>query len=799
MATFTVVLDNSPLGSTNSGGYNAFIDAYGNGTNDTLNVYVTPSYNGDLSNYADIWADSGDTINFFFDPAYRPIADANVSANDAYVTITGTSTHYIELNDGVIDGGVFTGTITFAVGIPPDYVVEGTTGDDVIDASYLDDPEGDQVDAGDALSGGDEDSIVGGGGNDTIYGGAADDTIEGDGTLPSGGSSVDGNDVVFGGGGDDSISGGGGDDVLYGDGDGPGLIGDGSFDMDYGSSNNTINNLPTQIAGLFNGNSSTTVDYRDAASRVGTPEDIVDPTDDGGYIRMISFQTSRELLGIDMGQTLLAGETYTITFDGALGATNSGSFLGEGNGAFEFYGSSVEGQTGGGYGLPANAVSIGNVSITTADVDGDGDSRTFDTYTLTFTPTVDIESLYVRGDYNGSTTTPEYYFIDNIGVTHDSAPPPAPGNDTIDGGDGADIIDGQEGDDSLTGGTGNDTFVASSGADIIDGGADTDTYTAIDTTTLSDPNLTVNVDDIGDGSAVVSGGMTSDVLTSVENYIADETTGNDEITLTTTVTDVSTIVGLDDNSVGTFTPADGGPVINFGPSDALQLSDVLAITDVRGTFQITSGDETGQIGNISFENFETINFDVAPVCFARGTMILTPNGDVPIEDLRVGSRVETLDHGPQTIRWIGSTKRAATGACAPVHIRTGALDNDRDLWVSQQHRMVLRGARAELLFGEHEVLVPAKSLVNDCSIRIVEGGVVEYFHILFDNHEIIYAEGAMAESLHLGKQSFDALSHVSMREIEMLFPELAENRSNVPVTARQVLRHYEVKALLRAV
>lgn len=763
MATFTVILDNSPLGGTNSGGYNAFIDAYGNGSNDTLNVYVTPGYNGDLSNYADIWADSGDTINFFFDPAYRPIENANVSPNDAYVTISGTPTHYIELNDGVIDGGVFTGTITFDVGIPPDYIVEGTTGDDVIDASYLDDPEGDQVDAGDALSGGDEDSIIGGGGSDTISGGAADDTIEGDGTLPAGGTSADGDDVIYGGGGDDSISGGDGDDVLYGDGDGPGAIGDGSFDGDYGSSNNTVENLPTPIMGVFDGNSSTTADYRDAASRVGTPEDIVDPTDEGGYLRFISFQSSRELVGFELGTPLLAGETYTLTFDGALGATNSGSFLGEGNGAFQFYGSPIAGETGGGYGLPTNAVSIGNVSITTADVDGDGDSRTFDTYTLTITPTQDLQSLYVRGDFNGSTTTPEYYYIDNLSVVDANAVPVVGGDDTIDGGTGDDVLHGEDGNDVLDGGADNDTLFGGVGDDILTGGSGNNTATGGEgnDTFVYTAGETLDITDFGAGSTNTTDG---------------DNTNNDFVDLSSYYTNQAEFEadladdGIANQSVGDF--SDNASMVGGG---------VTGLTGLTGISQTSLAEQTGI------------------VCFARGTMILTPNGEVPIEELLVGSRVETLDHGPQTVRWIGSTQRAAHGACAPVRIRAGALENDRDLWVSQQHRMVLRGARAELMFGEHEVLVPAKSLVNDCSVRIVEGGEVEYFHILFDNHEIIYAEGAMAESLHLGKQSFDALSHASIKEIEMLFPELTKATTKLPETARQVLKHFEVRALLHAV
>ena len=131
------------------------------------------------------------------------------------------------------------------------------------------------------------------------------------------------------------------------------------------------------------------------------------------------------------------------------------------------------------------------------------------------------------------------------------------------------------------------------------------------------------------------------------------------------------------------------------------------------------------------------------VCFTRGTLIKTDQGERPIEELAAGDMVLTMDHGYQPIRWIGSSKRAATGDLAPILIRKGALGNDRDLRVSPQHRMLLQGWQAELLFGELEVLATAKSLLNDHSILRDEGGEVEYFHMLFDTHEIIYAEGCL--------------------------------------------------------
>ncbi len=114
--------------------------------------------------------------------------------------------------------------------------------------------------------------------------------------------------------------------------------------------------------------------------------------------------------------------------------------------------------------------------------------------------------------------------------------------------------------------------------------------------------------------------------------------------------------------------------------------------------------------------------DFAPVCFTSGTQIATVSGDRCIEGLVAGDLVLTMDRGYQPIRWIGSSKRPATGDLAPILIRKGALGNNRDLRVSPQQRMLLQGWQAEMLFGEEEVLVTAKSLVNDHSILRDGGG-----------------------------------------------------------------------------
>ena len=112
--------------------------------------------------------------------------------------------------------------------------------------------------------------------------------------------------------------------------------------------------------------------------------------------------------------------------------------------------------------------------------------------------------------------------------------------------------------------------------------------------------VTVAVNDQGDGTATHSGG-TTDTLSSIEAFIAGESLGVDAITINDTGPGFleGDVTGLDDNAVGTFTPA-SGPAVNFGPSETQQLSDILAL-GVPGTVQITSGDEAGTVGGIVFE------------------------------------------------------------------------------------------------------------------------------------------------------------------------------------------------------
>ncbi len=150
--------------------------------------------------------------------------------------------------------------------------------------------------------------------------------------------------------------------------------------------------------------------------------------------------------------------------------------------------------------------------------------------------------------------------------------------------------------------------------------------------------------------------------------------------------------------------------------------------------------------------FHTVDQNVAyshqVVCFAAGTLIATPRRARPVEVLRPGDMVMTRDHGPQPVVWVARREGTGLGANAPVHFAPGSIGNRAPLRLSQQHRVLIRSAMAELMFAAPEVLVPAKALVDARAVCLMPCARITYVHLLMGQHEILDAAGGAAcESL----------------------------------------------------
>ncbi len=182
--------------------------------------------------------------------------------------------------------------------------------------------------------------------------------------------------------------------------------------------------------------------------------------------------------------------------------------------------------------------------------------------------------------------------------------------------------------------------------------------------------------------------------------------------------------------------------------------------------------------------------ELGPACFTPGAPIVTERGPVPVEELRPGDRVRTRDHGLQTLRWLGRARHAAQGVFAPVLIGKGALGNRAALRVSQQHRVLVTGWRAQLFLGADEALVPALHLVDGDSIRIQPGGMVTYIHLLFDRHEIVTTAGLHSESFHPAA-ALASGERAVRREVSRLFPGLSPGAVRRIPAARRVARRHE--------
>ncbi len=209
--------------------------------------------------------------------------------------------------------------------------------------------------------------------------------------------------------------------------------------------------------------------------------------------------------------------------------------------------------------------------------------------------------------------------------------------------------------------------------------------------------------------------------------------------------------------------------------------------------------------DLGYETTYTASEVTTTVCFCRGSLIFTPEGMIRVEDLTEGDMVWTKDRGIQPVRWVGSKRFTQNelqnnSHLRPIRIQPGALGDMipiMELTVSPQHRMLVDSEIAQRIFKTKEVLVPAVKLVELDGVEIAnDHSDVEYYHILFDQHEVILANGAWSEALYTGKHAMESLSEEARQEILTIFPEICEP-DFCPLPARMIPdRGKEIKALI---
>lgn len=357
------------------------------------------------------------------------------------------------------------------------------------------------------------------------------------------------------------------------------------------------------------------------------------------------------------------------------------------------------------------------------------------------------------------------------------------GNDQILGGEGNDVLVGGEGDDLLVGGDGDDVIFGGAGNDFMKGFHGSDTFK-------------VGVHEDGPSHDIVNGGAKQTFETGLPG--ASNASGIDKLYLEGPVS-----VTLFDNDGNFVRSVD----LAAGDEEDLQaqgLDDGIATLSDGSTVKFTNIEQICVVEEVT----EPEDCDDC-ICFTSGTQIATIGGLVAVDTLKVGDKIITRDNGYQEIRWIGR-KKVSAGVLAmqphlkPVLIRAGALGPDlpeRDMMVSPQHRMLLTNAELMLHFGETEVLVPAKHLIDGKGVSQANAQGIEYIHVLFDHHEVILADGAWSESFQPGDYSLSTLDQEARAELRELFPELENAEGQVAYAAsRPTLkaREAEMRSAMRA-
>jgi Hint domain len=325
---------------------------------------------------------------------------------------------------------------------------------------------------------------------------------------------------------------------------------------------------------------------------------------------------------------------------------------------------------------------------------------------------------------------------------------------------------------------------------------------------LEKQNITVsgggNLDGVtqGDGSHLLGRTVTLNSASWKETFVFDNDADFQDTDASQTLSGAQTINGVSyangtvveaeyrivlSDGLGNSWVAFGYNVNNSSPAFGT-IEGLILRPDANGNFPpvgiALTVTQTGEGPSAAVTGVNPYTTYAAPPCFTPGTLISTPAGDRPVEDLAPGDLVMTRDNGPQPLRWIGRVALSPDHLAArpehrPVSIAPGALAfgvPTRTLRLSPQHRVLVTGWKAELLFGQVEVLVPATALRNDRNIRTDHSADgIAYLHLLFDRHEIIFAEGAEVESLHapwFARTPHTAALHA---ELAALFPDIFDN------------------------
>ena len=748
----------------------------GDGT-DTIIGFEAPTDNGDGTYTGN---DRLEVSQLTSDGGTTPVTTGNVVVTDTVGDGSGDAILTFPGGESLILIGVPVSAVSapaqlVAMGIPasvPDYIVEGTAGDDVIDASYTSDPEGDRIDAADNLAGTDADVVTAGTGNDTVNAGLGNDTIglgDGDDTAvlnessgsdsivgaetgetlgdlidasglssdvtltysgPEAGSLVfgsnsatfaeierivlgSGQDSVVGGVGNENVAGGDGNDTLTGGLGNDTLAGDAGADSLTGGDGND------DLSGGA-GADTLTGGLGDDQIALGTGDLVADTvvfSDGHGSDTLSGFAAPTDSgLGTFIGNDQL--DVRGLTSDGGTTPVTTASVTvtdtngdGTGDAILSFPGGeslTLLGVPVSAVSLPAQLVAMGIPAAPAPDQLVEGTSGN------------DVIDTLYTGDPEGDRVDA----ADNLAGTDDDVIDAGAGNDTVDGGAGNDSIAGGTGADNLTGGIGNDTLSGGAGSDTLRSDAGTDSLSG----------------DADGDRFILTDGMGADTLAGGETV----TTGTDFDVIDATGLTGTVTVSFTGTESGTLT--DGTDTISFTGIEQILTNtrnDTIDASSSGGSTSISAGaGEDTVLGGVGSDSMDGGDGNDSLFGGAGNDSLMGGSGD---DTLTGGTGADTMDGGAgNDIFGLLSTGDLASGGDGDDVFTVGPGD------LGGGTAVIDGGETGEVLGDRLNITGPATlnmSSAESGTVTWLDGSVLSFSNIETVNYTACFAAGTRIRTI----------------------------------------------------
>lgn len=205
------------------------------------------------------------------------------------------------------------------------------------------------------------------------------------------------------------------------------------------------------------------------------------------------------------------------------------------------------------------------------------------------------------------------------------------------------------------------------------------------------------------------------------------------------------------------------------------------------------------VGTMSIRDNTPGSIPTTYTCFAAGTLIATPMGEIIVENLRVNDVVTTLEYGPLPVAWItssqiGSGFLSLPDQALPVRIELDDLQGHDPLDVSPQHCILMMDKT-----NGHRCYVRAKHLAEETDLATFQWGRkhIEYVHVLLSRHATLISNKIPSESFYPGQFSQCSLSAASLTTLYSTLPELKDKpvEEAYGLPAATIKRRGEVRKL----